>query len=63
MNNQNTVKVNVTVTTKDGNQYTEERIISSEVLEDAFVMMNWQRAQIEADPNIAKTEIWVKVAK
>ena len=60
MNSQNTAKVNVTVTTKDGNQYTEERIISSEVLEDVFAMMNWQRAQIEADPNIAKTEIWAK---
>lgn len=61
MTAQDTSKVNVTVTTKDGQQYTEERTISSKVCEDAFAVMNWQRAQIEADPNIAKTEIWSKV--
>lgn len=63
MSTQNTSKVNVTVTTKDGQQYTEERTISSEVLGDAFAVMNWQRSQIEGDPNVVKTEIWSKVTK
>lgn len=63
MSSQNTDKVNVTVTTKNGQRYTEERTISAEVLEDAFALMNWQRAQIEADPNIIKTEIWSEVTK